>query len=177
MPPDPKVIDKLYDLLMDGREILVADRQRFGLFAGEIEPVLDALVKQRGVLLKGSGSKAKPGTPLALTGANAWAHATDEAAIALLQSLFSNEVPRHLNKWTFPMRITREDPLVIKVVNPRPGFQRPRGYVYLLEREGFKNYPARSWQWVSARDDRQVHGRIEVERRDFHYPVETVTRL
>ena len=177
MSPDPKVVDKLYEQLMDGREILVSDRERFGLFAGEIEPALDALVKQRGVLLKGSGSKARPGTPLGLTGPNTWAHATDEAAIAILQALFSNEVPRHLNAWTFPMRITRDDPLVIRVVNPRPGFQRPRGYVYLLEREGFKNYPARSWQWVSTQSDRQVQGRIEVERRDFHYPVETVTRL
>jgi hypothetical protein len=142
-----------------------------------MEPVLDALVKQRGVLLKGSGSKAQPGTPLGRTGTNAWAHATDEAAIAILQAIFSNEVPRHLNTWTFPMRITREDPLVVKVVNPRTGFQRPHGYVYLLDREGFRNHPGRSWQWVSSRDDHRVHGRVEVERRDFHYPVETVTRL
>jgi hypothetical protein len=178
MPADPRVVDKLYELLVDAdRELGIEDRQRFGLLPGDIEPVLDALVKQRGVLLRGSGSKAEPGTPLGLTGPNAWAHATDEAAIALLQALFSNEVPRHLNKWTFPMHITRADPLVIKVVNPRPGFQRSRGYVYVLGREGFRNHPVPSWQWVSNRNDRRVHGRVEVERRDFHYPVESVTRL
>jgi hypothetical protein len=175
--PSPAAVDKAHQELREGREIGAVDRPRLGLNAGNIEGLLDALVKQHNVLLRGSGSAAPSGTPIGLSPTSGWGYATDHAGIALLQALFSNQAPRHLDKWAYPLFISRDHPLIVRVVNPRPGFRRDRGYVYVLDREGFSNHPVPSWQWITTRRDRVVLGRLEVQRLDFHYPVESVPRL
>jgi hypothetical protein len=175
---DAQVLARIYDHLKAGGEIRLDDRRRFGIEPRGHESVIDALVRQHDVLLRGSGSMVPAGTPLGVSRSTGWVLATTHGGIAILQALFSNETPRHLDKWTFPLNITAATPLVVKVANPRPGFQRQRGFVYVIsDRSGFKNQPVPSWQWITIRTDKRVDGRIEVERRDFEYPVETVSRL
>ena len=174
--PGADVIAKIHQHLKAGGEIRLEDRPRWGIDPTDVEAVLEALVKSHGALLRGSGAILQPGSLIGLHPSTGWGYATDHAGIALLQAVLSNEVPRHLDKWAFPLIITPTEPLVVRVVNPRPGFQRPRGFVYLVDREGFRNSPAASWQWVTTRTDRRVLGRVEVQSREFRYPVETMAR-
>jgi hypothetical protein len=175
--PGADVIVKVFQHLHAGGEIRLEDRPRWGIDPTDVEAVLEVLVKSHGTLLRGSGATVRPGSLIGLHPKTGWGYATDHAGVALLHAVLSNEAPRHLDKWAFPLIITPTDPLVVRVVNPRPGFQRMRGFVYLVNREGFRNSPVGSWQWITTRTDRRVLGRVEVQRREFHYPVETTARL
>jgi hypothetical protein len=172
---DPDLVRRVRAVLTTGDEITIGRRPSFDIDRVSIEDMLQTIVDEssHGLLLHGSGGVIEPKRPLALPG-----FATDHGGIAILKAIFSNS-PDDRDRWTYPYYVSKESPLVVKVMNPRSGFVRERGYVYLVEAGdgAFRNNPPGSWQWKAEHADIPFLGRIEVQRADFRYAVKEVEWL
>jgi len=74
----------------------------------------------------------------------------------------------------YPYFINKTDTLVLKVHTPSDGkfIKTNKGFVYIIDNNGFKNEPEGSWQFVKEMGECKVTTVVETENGDFKYPVE-----
>ena len=132
------------------------------------EQALDRLVKEYGILLHGSVKDIKDKCLRA--NEEGEIYATDRAPIAILKALFSNEGST-LNYSYFP----DDEPMKLTIHKSNRCSEKPRGFVYLIEdTSSFRNVEMKgkpTWEYVSNAPTIPLAGRIEIERKDFQYPV------
>ncbi|MGE4554982.1 MAG: hypothetical protein AB7D02_02555 [Candidatus Paceibacterota bacterium] len=133
------------------------------------EQLLDFLCQERGVLLHGSIYEIPEDK---LKSRNKKIYATNKGAIAIMRSLYSN-----LNVCLeYPYHITEKKPLVLKIHTPPDGkfIKTERGFVYVVNKKGFKNRPRGSWQFIKKADEVEFIAVVETEEDDFKYPVKVL---
>ncbi|HYV03098.1 MAG TPA: hypothetical protein VFB82_00830 [Blastocatellia bacterium] len=175
-------IESVYAKLTSGHEIRVRDRQEMGLFGWSIEDALNQLVRTKGVLLHGTGQRIPAGSKLRLSKARPRpgsqrvleGFATDNAGVAILKALFTNQTPvggtRTVNL-KYPMHTSDDSPLWLEIQGWHPNVEREHGYVYIFNSMRSFEKEGDTWQWVTSNDDVTFGGCMEVIRSDFRYPV------
>ena len=131
------------------------------------EQFLDYLCQKHGFLLHGSIHEIKNGK-IKLNYNKIFA--SDRAVVAIERSLYSN-VGVNLQ---YPYFINEENPFVLKIHTKSDGkfIKKDKGFIYILDRNGFKNEPEGSWQFIKESREVNFIAVIETENNDFTYPVE-----
>ncbi len=137
-----------------------------------VERFLEYVSKSTGFLLHGSIHEIQDG---AISARGGKVYGTNNPAIAILRSLYSNE---DVNL-QYPYYLDEENPLTVKIHTYSEGgyIQKERGFVYLINPEGFRNDPVGSWQFVKEGSKAGIEMIVETEKCDFQYPVEFVNDL
>jgi hypothetical protein len=130
------------------------------------EQFLDYLCQNHGYLLHGSLSEIQGDKLVSEVGE---IFASNKSAIAILKSVYSN---RGVDL-KYPYRIREDSPLDLKIEVPTDGqyITADRGYVYVVNSDGFRNNPEGSWQFIKESKEVEFHTIVETEKDDFKYPV------
>lgn len=130
------------------------------------EQFLDYVCQEKGLLLHGSIHQVEDDK---LTSKNNKIFATNKSAIAMMRSLYSN---KDVNL-EYPYFIDGKNPLVLKIHTKADGkfIKANRGFVYIVNSDGFKNDPEGSWQFIKETNEVDFIAVIETESDDFNYPV------
>lgn len=134
------------------------------------EKFLDFICQKYGMLLHGSVNDI---TDEKLKSHHGKIFASDKSAIAIMRSMYSNT---NVNL-EYPYHVTEENPLVLKVHTPSDNkfIKVDRGFVYVVDRAGFRNEPKGSWQYVKEGNEVIFSDVVETENDDFKYPVNFIT--
>lgn len=133
------------------------------------EQAFDRLVAEYKVLLRGSVIEEPDGFVQPTNSGDMVLCATNLAAIALLNALFSKDSGPIFE---YPFYIDEEHPMVLKIKGINEHTVRNRGFVYVIsDRRGFMRTPMGAWQYVSYEKKVPYCSRIDVLREDFTYPV------
>src|SRR3989344_5590352 len=135
----------------------------------KLEDFLNWLNQEKRYLLHGSGVLI-PASEKLISKRKVF-HATDDGGVAIIKALFPNNLPGQTN---LNYRIDKSG--VQEVVlegNPTGELMREKGYIYILENEGFSNQGTQGiadfekpWAEGKTQDYLFV---IEVEKSDFNY--------
>lgn len=98
--------------------------------------------------------------------------ASDTAAIAIMRSVYSNKGAELI----YPYIVDDAHPLAIKikVAEDSDYISSDKGFVYCVDKNGFKNEPEGSWQYIKEDEDSDIMLSVETEKEDFGYPVEVI---
>lgn len=131
------------------------------------EDFLDHICREHSLLLHGSINEIPDGK---LKPNKGRIYATDKPAIAILKSLYSNKGA----KLQYPYFIDEHSPLKLKIENLSQSgiIGGERGFVYVVNGDGFVNEPEGSWQYYKETGQMPFEIIIETEKGDFKYPVE-----
>lgn len=131
------------------------------------EKFLDYLCQKKGLLLHGSTHEIADDK---LKSSWKKIFSSNKSAIAIMRSLYSN-VNVNLE---YPYFFDENNPLVLKVHTPLNGkfISKEKGFVYVVDSEGFKNEPEGSWQFIKEAGELAFEIIVETEKADFKYPVE-----
>lgn len=137
-----------------------------------LEKFLDYFCQKYGFLLHGSIHKISDDKLISQRGE---IFATNKAAIAIMRSLYSN-VGVCLE---YPFKIDKKHPLILKIHTPSNGqfIKKDKGYIYIVRKENFINYPLGSWQFINKSKEVKFLLIVETENEDFKYPVEIYNDL
>ncbi|MFA6974184.1 MAG: hypothetical protein WC238_05635 [Parcubacteria group bacterium] len=136
-----------------------------------IEEMLNYLSKNYNRLLHGSRNDICDGE-LRL-GEDGRVYASDMSAVAILKAIFSREGRGYVNlRYPFFTNIFKPFKLKIEGINNHTIGE--RGFVYVVDRDGFRNEPKGSWQYVRE-SATPILAKISIQREDFNYPVFDVT--
>jgi len=137
------------------------------------EYILDSLVESEGVLLH--GSRVDISDNYIRPNNKGEVFATDLASIAILKAIVSNRGLIHPGL-QYDWIINEENPLVLKIHGIREFTIGSVGFVYIIpDRNGFRNEPEGSWQYIKKGSRAHFSFKIEVSRDDFTYPIYDVT--
>ena len=140
------------------------------------EYILDSLVRNHEVLLHGSrvdiqGNHLRPNQKDEI-------FATNLGCIAILKAIFSNiglKRPKGLGYSYY----VPDEPLILKIHGIQKNTIGNKGFVYIItDKSGFHNTRQRgreTWEYVKYHEDVSFSFRLEIERKDFTYPVFDVT--
>jgi hypothetical protein len=135
----------------------------------KIEDFLNWLNLEKGYLFHGSGTLI-PANEKLISRRKVF-HATDDGGVAIIKALFPNNLPGQTN---LNYRIDKSGVQeVILEGNPAGELMREKGYIYILENEGFSNQGTqgiadfeKAWSEGKTQDYLFT---IEVEKSDFKY--------
>lgn len=163
-------LKKFLESLQEGvKKITLDDLGELKELGVTTEQFLDCLCSSRNFLLHGS-TKEIIESKLRPQGGRVFA--SNRAAIAIMRSIYSN-----LNvNLDYPYFISSDSPLELKINTGPSGayVEVDKGFVYLVDGNGFRNDPEGSWQFVKESEDVPFRAIIETEKSDFKYPVEIV---
>ncbi len=130
------------------------------------EQFLDYLCRNHGFLLHGSIKEIKDDV---LKSGQKKIFASNKSAIAIMRSLYSNQ---DVNLG-YPYFINEENPLELEIHTLPDGkfISTDRGFIYIVNTDGFKNSPEGSWQFINEKDEIEFRFIVEIEKNDFTYPV------
>jgi len=130
------------------------------------ENFLQHLVNKQKKLLHGSAYQIDE----EVRSSNGKIFATNNSAIAILKSLYSN-VGVNL---VYPYFINDDNPLILNIDSKKQveKAEKERGFVYVLDQKGFENNPKGSWQFIKKESSVKFKTIIEIEKNDFKYPVQ-----
>ena len=137
------------------------------------EYILDSLVRNHEVLLHGSrvdiqDKHIRPNQ-------KGEVFTTNLACIAILKAIFSNIVLKRPEGLEYSYFIP-ENPLILKIHGIQNDTIGNKGFVYIItDKSGFENTRPGSWEFVKYNENIPFSYRLEIERKDFNYPVFDVT--
>jgi len=132
------------------------------------EDFLNYLVEKHNCLLHGS-RKYIPEDFIKTNSKNE-VYATDSGGIAILRAIISNKGLAYPGL-EYPYFISDKEPLEVRIHGIKDDTIGEKGLVYIIpNREGFKNQPEGSWQYISS-SNACFSAIIEVLKEDFKYPV------
>lgn len=130
-----------------------------------VEKFLDYICGKYGFLLHGSIHEIKD----KIKSKDGKIFTSNKAAIAIMRSIYSN-IGVNLK---YPYFIDKNNPLILEIYTPKNGkfVSAKRGFVYILNKKGFKNDPEGSWQFIKKGDESEFLGVIRTRNKNFKYPV------
>ena len=137
------------------------------------EYILNHILAKYGVLLHGSRVDISDDYIRPNIEGNVFA--ADLASIAILKAIFSNKglINPGLQYGWF---INEKKPLILKIHGIQEYTIGSEGFIYIIpNRNGFRNEPEGSWQYVKKRTNVPYSLKIKVLREDFKYPIFDVT--
>src|SRR3989344_3044086 len=142
----------------------------------KIEDFLNWLNKEKGYLFHGSGALILEGEKL--ISKRGVLHVTDDGGVATIKALFPNNLPGQTNL-DYDLHKSGFQEVIIEG-KPEGEIMRQKGYIYVLENDGFTN---EGTQGVSEFVKPLPEGKtqeylfvIEVEKSDFNYSYKVVEK-
>ncbi|MCX6719855.1 MAG: hypothetical protein NTV36_01995 [Candidatus Staskawiczbacteria bacterium] len=147
-------------------KITLGDLKEFKKESITTEQFLDYLCQKKGLLLHGSIHQIDIGK---LTAKKGKIFAANKAVIAIMRSLHSNS---DINL-QYPYFISGKNPFWFEIHTKGDGklTNKDKGFVYILNNDGFKNEPKGSWQFVKETEKIDIVAVIETENNDFTYSI------
>jgi hypothetical protein len=126
------------------------------------EQLLETIV-DRGYLLHGSHEQLDR----LAADENGALYAANNPAIAIIRGIVSNANGPGI---TYPLFIGDNNDLLVRIHNIRHDTIKSTGYTYIIGKDGFRNEPAGSWQYVKHAPA-EIIASVEVDIFDFPYPL------
>jgi len=167
-----KLLEKFYEKFFENNknvEIISLEQMR-GLKEKGIntELFLDYLCQKHNLLLHGSTHKLL-GEEL-IPNREGKIFASNKAVVSIMKSLYFKKDA----SLEYPYFIDADFYLKIHVPSGRKFAAKKKGYIYVLDSQGFKNEPNGSWQFIVENSKVKVKVIIETERDDFQYIPEII---
>ena len=134
-----------------------------------VEDFLNWLNKEKGYLFHGSGTLIPSGEKL--FSKRPVFYVTDDGGVAIIKALFANNIPGQTN---LNYKINKSpDQAVIIEGNPQGEVFRQKGYVYVIENDGFSNENTQGIaEYVKPLKEGELQDYLfvmEIEQVDFNY--------
>src|SRR3989344_1785104 len=164
-----KLFDELLDLALSKGIITQEDLKSSKREGFKVEDFLNWLNREKEYLFHGSGTLIS--LDQKLSSKSGKLHATDDGGVAIIKALFANNIPGQTNL-DYKLDKSGNQEVIISG-NPEKEVTRQKGYVYVLENEGFSNENTQGVaEYIKPFKEGEKQDYlfvIEIEWKDFNY--------